>query len=333
MTFTERIKNFCLQQNLLSDGDRVLVGVSGGGDSIALLCTLFALRHFFGLQLYVAHLNHGLRLQAYKEQLYVKSLCSRFGIPFFTKTISLKKITASLEEAAREARLKFFIKTAKKLKIKTIALGHHQNDLAETVLMRILRGAGPMGARGILPRRTIDGVTIIRPFLNTNRKEIKKFLIAKKIKFFIDASNNNKKFLRNKIRLDLLPQLQNKYNPNIIEVLTRFSENLTVCCDYLRRQSERSFISISQKKHGKKAIYLDARKASGLHPAILHETIRLTIEKLLGHTRRLTFAHIKKIEILICAKANSSSIDLPFGLRINRIKNCIIFLKQPKYSP
>ncbi len=298
MIFTERVKNFCLQQRLFSNGDRVLVGISGGPDSMALLHALVHLRHFFGLQIYVAHLNHGLRRQARQEQLYVKKLCGRLGIPFLTKTVTLKKTKASLEEIAREARLKFFISTAKKNKISTIALGHHQDDLAETVLMRILRGAGPMGARGILPKRIIDGVTITRPFLGISRKQIKEFLAQQKVKFFTDASNRNKNFLRNKIRLELLPELQDEYNPNIKETLAHLSESLTLACDYIQIEAEKALDAVAQECSAKK-ICLNAQKAHALHPAVLREVIRLAVEKILGHTRRVTFAHVREIENLI----------------------------------
>ncbi|MCX5680809.1 MAG: tRNA lysidine(34) synthetase TilS [Candidatus Omnitrophica bacterium] len=173
MNFTNTVKDYCIRQKLFSNGDRVLIGVSGGPDSIALLYTLYELRRFFGIQIYIAHLNHGLRKQAVSEQLYVQSLSKKLRIPFFTKTIKLKKTNASLEELARESRLKFFIDITKKININAIAVGHHQDDLAETVLMRALRGTGLFGARSILPRRIINGVAVIRPLLSTNRRAIK----------------------------------------------------------------------------------------------------------------------------------------------------------------
>ncbi len=226
MNFIKDTKDFCLRQKLFSNGDRVLVGVSGGPDSVALLHALYRLRRFLGLQIYVAHLNHGLRKAAFAEQSYVSALCKALGLPFFTKTIKLKKTKASLEEIARDARFKFLMDTARKVKADAIALGHHQDDLAETVLMRILRGAGPAGARSILPSRTINGFVVVRPLLSASRATIEEFLKTEKIKFFYDASNKDKKFLRNKIRLGLLPRLQKEYNPNIKETLPKQQTHL-----------------------------------------------------------------------------------------------------------
>ena len=219
MTFIESIKNTCLTHKLLSRGDRIVVGVSGGPDSIALLYALEALHHDFGLQLFVAHLNHGLRPESIPEQAYVKELAKKLGLPLFTKTVHLQKIKGSLEEKAREARIAFLVDTTKKVNAHAIALGHHQDDLAETILMRMIRGTGPMGIKCILPKRTIQGITFIRPLLETNRCAIEKFLKTRKIRFYVDASNLDTQFLRNKIRHHLIPLLEKNYNPSIKKTL------------------------------------------------------------------------------------------------------------------
>lgn len=333
MNFTDTVKHFCLHQKLFSNGDRVLVGVSGGPDSVALLYTLYELRRFFGLQIYVAHLNHGLRKQAKTEQTYVETLCKSLALPFLTKTIKLKKTATSLEEIAREARLKFLINTAKKINADAIALGHHQDDLAETVLMRILRGAGPDGMRGILPQRTIYGFSVVRPFLSVRRASITKFLKHKRIKFFTDASNADKKFLRNKIRSELLPRLQKEYNPNIQETLAHLSETLSLSYDYIRRESEKLFQRSKTKSKDSKTIRVDSKKIAHLHPALLCEMIRLAVEDALGHTRKLTFTHIQEIENLIRQHSTNAVISLPFGLRITRKRSAIIFTKSSKRNP
>ena len=328
MNFVNTVKHFSIQQKLFSNGDRVLVGVSGGPDSTALLYALYELRHFFGLQIYVVHLNHGLRKESAAEQSYVKDLSRKLGLPFFTKTIKLKKTKASLEELAREARLEFLTDIAKKIKADSIALGHHQGDLAETVLMRILRGAGPMGIRSILPKRTINKIVVVRPLLTTNRCAVEKFLKNRKIKFFVDASNRDKKFLRNKIRLDLLPRLQREYNPNIKETLAHLSQALTYSYDYIRSESEKILKKIASGNASKGSIRLDSKKIDRLHPAILREIIRLTLEKLLSHTRRLTFDHIQEVENLIKLRPSHSIVRLPFSLRVEKKENTIIFIKE-----
>jgi tRNA(Ile)-lysidine synthase len=324
MHFITTIRNTCLKQKLFSRGDRILVGVSGGPDSVALIHTLYALRHGLGLQLYIAHLNHGLRAQATVEQSYVKALAKKLGLPLFTKTISLQKSKGSLEEKAREARFKFLIETAKKIKAQGIALGHHQDDLAETILMRLLRGTGPTGIKSILPKRKINGVTILRPLLETNRHAIKKFLKGKNIKFYTDASNLNKTFLRNKIRLDLLPMLEKTYNPHIKKALVHFSQSVSLIYDYLKNQAEDVLKSLLSKNKRRSDIVLNIKKLLLLHPALLREMLRLAVEKRLGHHRGLAFTHIEEIENLIKNQPNGSMVYLPYKLVVQKKKDFIV---------
>jgi len=326
MNFISKIKNFCLKQKLFKHADRILIGVSGGPDSVALLYILYALRHRFGLQLYIAHLNHGLRREAKDEQSYVKELAQKLGIPLFTKTIKLQRTKGSLEEIAREARLKFLIESAKKIKADSIALGHHQDDLAETVLMRILRGTGPWGIKSILPKRKINEMIFIRPLLETNRYEIKKFLRTKRIRFCTDASNKDTVFLRNKIRQHLLPLLEKTYNPNIKNTLIHLSQSISLAHDYLKNVSERILSQAQSKASAPNVMMMNLAKISNCHPAILRETIRLAIEKLLGHTRQLTFAHVEAIEHLINDQPKDGSIvHLPSGLVITKKGDFLIF--------
>lgn len=325
MHFITSIKNTCLQKKLFARGDRILVGVSGGPDSVALLYTLYALRHGLGIQLSVAHLNHGLRPQAAQEQSYVKGLAKTLGLPLFTKTIKLQKTKGSLEEKAREARLSFLLATAKKLKAQGIALGHHQDDLAETILMRILRGTGPAGIKSMYFKRDMNGISLIRPFLKTNRCAIEKFLKERKIKFYTDASNFDKTFSRNKIRLDLLPSLEKTYNPNIKEGLVHFSQSVSLVYDYVRNQAEDILKKILSKNKTRSVLKLEIKKLSSLHPALLHEVLRLAIEKRLGHLRGLTFAHIEAMENLIKNQPSGSILHLPHKLKIQK-KNTFIMI-------
>jgi tRNA(Ile)-lysidine synthase len=325
MTFSETIHRFCLAQKLLTAGDAIVVGVSGGPDSMALLYVLNELRASLGLKLFVAHLNHGLRRQATREQCYVKETAKELRLPFFTKKIHIKKTKGSLEEIAREARLKFLYHIARQTKSCTIALGHHQDDLAETILMRLLRGTGLDGIRSILPARTLQGFKVIRPLLVTNRDDIIKFLNSKKIKSFQDISNRNKKFMRNKIRLDLLTQLKKDYNPHIVQTLASFSQQAGLAYDYIHQESLRAFKNSCQKVRGTKKIALAQSATERLHDAILTEVIRLTIERILGHTRKLTAAHISEAVDLIRCRPAASVVHLPYDICIKKEKDRIVF--------
>lgn len=327
MNFLSTIKNTCLRHHFFKRGNRILIAVSGGPDSVALLYALNALRHTFGLQLYMAHLNHGLRPEAVKEQAYVKELAKKLGLPLFTKTIKLRHTKGSLEEIARKARLVFLTDTAKKIKAQGIALGHHQDDLAETILMRILRGAGPLGIKGILPKREINGIVFLRPLLETNRCEINKFLQNKKIKFYTDASNRNTDFFRNKVRLRLLPLLEKIYNPNIKKILIHFSQSISLAYDYLKIESEDVLRRCLIRNKLRDGITIDVKKILRCHPAVLRETMRLAIEKVLGHTRSLTFAHIEAIEHLVKDQPGDATVHLPYNLSAIKKRN-FLYLKR-----
>src|SRR3989339_2008737 len=224
---TRKVLQAVKEYGLIRKFDRIVLGVSGGPDSIALLYCLLALKEEYRLTLHIAHLNHMLRPKdSVKDAEFVRLLAKKLGLACAIKKVNLKGLKkGSLEEAARKARLDFFLDTAKRIKADKIALGHTLDDQAETVLMRLLRGSGLLGLSGILPKRDILGFTVIRPLLGIKRKEIENFLKAKRIIPRVDASNLDQAYFRNRIRHKLLPGLE-KYNPNIKEVLAGSAQNL-----------------------------------------------------------------------------------------------------------
>ncbi|HOD12190.1 MAG TPA: tRNA lysidine(34) synthetase TilS [Candidatus Omnitrophota bacterium] len=328
MKFLEKITRFCLAQQLFSPGNKVVVGVSGGPDSMALLYILSEFQISFGIKMIVAHLNHGLRSRAVHEQKYVRQAAKKFNLPFFTKNIKIKDTKRSLEEKAREERLKFLCSVARRTRSQVIALGHHQDDLAETVLMRFLRGTGVDGARGILPSRILYGQKVVRPLLTSTRQEIEEFLKINNIRSFQDASNRNTKFLRNKIRLHLLPLIKSEYNPQIVNTLANFSQHLNCMYDYIHQEGLHALENASLSRGRKKtSIAIDLRSLKNFHQALLSEVIRLAIEKLLGHTRKLTTAHIDEVIDLINRRPSRSIAHLPNNMRVIKEQNRVIFAK------
>ncbi len=328
MNFLEKISRFCAAQKLFSEGNKIVIGVSGGPDSMALLYALNEFQVSFGIKIIVAHLNHGLRRRAAHEQEYVRQTAKKLNLPFFTKTIKISNTKRSIEEKAREERLKFLCATARRTRSQAIALGHHQDDLAETVLMRLLRGAGIDGARGILPSRILYGQKVIRPFLISTRKEINAFLKSKNIRSFQDASNKNKKFLRNKIRLHLLPLIKNEYNPQIVNTLANFSQHLNCMYDYIHQEGLHALENASLARGRKTTrITIDLRSLKSFHHALLSEIIRLTLEKLLGHTRKFTTVHIDEVIDLIEHRPPRSIVHLPNNMRVVKERQRISFEK------
>jgi len=212
---------------LFQNGEDLLVAVSGGADSVALLHVLHFLRRRLGLRLTVAHLNHGIRGRAAdQDEEFVRHLAWRLGLPFICERVDVpslaKRRGISIEMAAREARYNFFART----KATFVATAHNSDDQAETVLLRFLRGAGPQGLGGMAYRSERDGLTVIRPMLDVTHAEAVQFLKRHRLRWREDASNRDTDFLRNRVRHELLPLLEKKFNPQIRKALIRMSSIL-----------------------------------------------------------------------------------------------------------
>lgn len=315
----EKVKNTIQKYNLIKKGDKIVVGVSGGPDSVALLYLLNALKKELRLSLHVAHLDHMLRPASPQDREYVENLAQKLRLPVTAGQINVGELArkGSLEEIARNARLGFLFKVAKDVKADKIALGHNLDDQAETVLMRILRGTGLYGLSGIVPKRKFAGYELIRPMLEIRRREIEEFLKKKKLKPRLDKSNLEEIYLRNKIRRKLLPLLERDYNKNIREILSNMAESTRQDYDYLNRVASR-FVKRSTRK-------IDLNRFLKLHPAMQRLVLRLCIAKLKGNTRRITFQHIKEIEDLISSRPINSVVDLPQGVSVAKHKAHLSF--------
>ncbi|MFA5092988.1 MAG: tRNA lysidine(34) synthetase TilS [Candidatus Omnitrophota bacterium] len=315
--FQETIKKY----NLIQKNDKLLVGVSGGPDSLALLFQLNNLKNKLNLTLHIAHLDHGLRKDSHRDLQFVQKLADQLDIPITIKKINPKllKNKGSLEEVCREVRQDFFIQTAKKIKANKIALGHNLNDQAETVLMRILRGTGLSGLSGIWPKREIRNIIFIRPLIETSRSEIERYLKRKKINPCLDPTNHEELFFRNKIRYHLIPILKEKYNQNIVEVLASLADNTAYDYEYLDQVTKNNLKG--NLKH------LNIKKLLKLHPAILRLKIRQGISNLQGDTRRIGFVHIKEVEDLLKNRPCGAIVDLPKGISVQKTHSALHFYK------
>jgi len=322
MNFLDTIKRTVNKYKLIDKGNKIVVGVSGGPDSVALLIILNSLKKDLDLDLYVAHLDHMLRNDSGKDRVFVEKLCIKMGIPVTigkANCAELKK-SGSLEENARNARLAFLFKVAAYVRADKIALGHNLDDQAETVLMRLLRGAGLYGLSGILPKRDIQGFCIIRPLIETKRADIEKFLKKNKAKWRIDKTNLLDVYFRNKIRHKLLPLLEKEYNSNIKEVLRNTAENVGYDYEYLDQAARRI-----SKKMGS-VIRID--KFAKLHPSLQRMILRLNIARVKGDTRRITSKHIKELESLLLSRPVNSIVDLPKGVSVKKKKNTLSFYRR-----
>ena len=312
-----------LQENhALVYGDRIIIAVSGGPDSTALLHILYYLRHRLGISIHIAHVNHQLRPSASRDERFVAGLGRKLGVPVSTGRVRVKTSSgkSSIEEAAREKRFEFLLKLAKQKKANIIALGHTQDDLAETVLMRILRGTGLLGLQGILPEKTRNGIRLIRPLLSFSKKDILQYLKKNKIKYCIDPSNKNPVYFRNKIRRDLLPLLEKKYQTNIREVLSNLANTTAVDYDYLQKEGMRQLKKHALWSKNKRQVALHLSNLGQLHQSQQRMVIRLAVQVLQGNLNQFSVRHMKEIEDLIGQRPNRSRVDLPHGITVQKNK-------------
>ena len=307
-------------------GEKVIVGVSGGPDSTALLHILDTLRHKLGVQIQVAHINHQLRKTSRRDERFVARLCQNLQLPCTVKRVKVKLSAkkSSIEDAAREKRFACFLNLAKRKKANTIALGHTQDDLAETVLMRVLRGTGLLGLQGILPVKHRQDVTIVRPFIHFSKKEILAYLSQKKIKFCVDPTNRHTQFFRNKIRLKLFPLLEKQYQPNLREVLANLGASTATDYDYLQKQGADHLQRLGRFKKNKKQIVLPLSGLKSLHPALQRMVIRQAIQRLKGNLNQFSLTHMREIENLVRQRPNQSKVHLPHNMTVHKKESSIV---------
>ena len=267
---------------LLERGDRIVLGVSGGVDSMVLLHLLNTLREEFSLSFIVAHVNHGLRPdESKREAELVEKESTRLGLPFEYGQFDVKEFSQtaglSLQDAARRIRFHFFKTLLLRYGAQKIALGHNADDQVETILLRLFRGSGLKGLKGMLPIRE---KRMIRPLLETWRKEIESYAIENKVPYLIDSSNLKKDYSRNRLRLDLIPLIEKEYQPNFKELALRTSAFLREEDDYLEREAEGAYHRLIREE--KEAISFKFSDFQSLHKVIQWRVI----QRMLGRVYR-----------------------------------------------
>ena len=319
----ETIKEY----KMFSPGDSVLLGVSGGADSTALLYSLHALKSELKLsQIYVAHLNHMLRKEdAELDQKFVEGLSKNLGYLCLTESCDVAAYAAknkmSLEEAGRSVRYKFYSDTAKKTGANKIALGHTADDSVETFLMRLLRGAGLKGLTGIPPVRS----NIVRPLIKIWRREIDIYVGALKLVPRIDHTNYESKYMRNRVRLKLIPQLK-IYNLNIKEILLQTVLLLTEDYLYMEAKTKEAMADITAREKDN-SLELDAQKLRELEPPIQGHLIRTAIELIKGNLAELAFSHVHDI-IKNIDQTEKWELHLPDNIFVYGSRNTITISKE-----
>ena len=306
------VKSYIDRHGMIRPGDGIVIGVSGGPDSVSLLDLLDRLRDAIDMSLYVAHLNHQLRGAASDaDQQFVTDLAAERDLPCFTgrATVSAAR---SPEAAARDARLGFLNEVMRDTRASRVALGHTRSDQAETVLMRLIRGAGPTGLGGIRPIR--DGIWI-RPLLAVSRQRIQAYVEHRNLRVRHDESNTDTRFLRNRIRHLLLPAIASDFNPAVEAVLARSAEIIRDEDQLLGQQAESAFRK-ALRYEGERKIILDEDAVFGYHVALRRRIFRTAFFRLRGAVRALDEQSVSRMETL--GRRPGGSVHVSAGVSVHR---------------
>ena len=295
----DKVLNTIKRYEQIKSGDTIVVGVSGGPDSICLLNVLKNLQNELKINIVVAHINHMIRKEADSETVFVQDFCEQRDIKCFVKKADVLQIAKEkklgTEEVGRKIRYDFFEEVKNIVGGNKIATAHNANDNAETVLMNFLRGSGSTGLKGIEPIRDNK---LIRPIIECTRQEIEQYCNEKGLNPKYDKTNQENIYTRNKIRNMLIPYIQENFNPNIIETINRMSNLIATDEMYFKsivKQSyKETFISRTEKE-----IILDLKKFNVLEKVIKSRLIIYTINELLGTTNGIEKIHIEDV-IKLC---------------------------------
>ncbi|MBR2290670.1 MAG: tRNA lysidine(34) synthetase TilS [Clostridia bacterium] len=296
----ERVFELIKRENLIEEKDKVVLGVSGGPDSIAMFFCLYKLSKTLGFEIFVAHINHGIREEATDDEQYVENWCQKFCVPFFVLHSKVEELAKQqklgVEETGRKVRYDFFDEVCGKVGANKIAIAHNKNDNAETVIMNILRGSGSKGLGGIKAKQG----KYIRPLIECSRDEIEEYCEQEKLEPRIDKTNFENEYTRNKIRNIVIPYIQEEFNPNIVNGLARLSEIMQEQEEYIQGEAEKQYknIVIEEIKSGENeynSIMLDLKKFNSLPKLIEKKIILEAVQKLFGTTKKIEKVHLEDI--------------------------------------
>lgn len=313
-TLINTVRATIQRHRMFCSGDRVLVAVSGGPDSLAMLSVLTALRKELKLTLRAAYVDHGLRPAAAKrEAVLVRRLSKGWGVPVTVLRRPVRKRKKdSLESSARETRYDALTALAGKLRCRAIATGHTADDQAETVLMRVLRGAGMTGLAGIPPVRAVGKLRIVRPLIGCTREQVMGHLRARRLHPLLDRSNLSSRFVRNRIRNDLLIRLEKEFNPQVKKHLCQLADLAREDQAWLAVETERRFRKVARVRSGK--VRLNRNLLRKDPPGLRRAVLRLAAQRLQGSVQGFSLKHWEMLDGLLAGQGTGAA-DLPHRFR------------------
>lgn len=311
---------------MLREGDCVVVGFSGGADSTALMTVLVELKRLLKIELVAVHVNHGIREEAGEDEAFARKFCEKRGIEFIAVTKDIPALVREWnmteEEAGRKVRYEAFRQAATEAEGKNqerravIAVAHHQDDVAETLLMNLVRGSGIRGGGAIRPVRD----NVVRPLLCVNRREIEDYLEEKGLSYCTDETNAENIHTRNKIRNVVLPYLTENVNEGAAEHLCRAAADFAAADEYIRSQARRLFDEVCDTS-GQGEITLDIRKLQGQPRIILENLVLFIFEELVPGRKDIGRAHVDAVLEELQSVDGRESINLPYGILSERNYN------------
>ncbi|HBI17709.1 MAG: tRNA(Ile)-lysidine synthase [Candidatus Moranbacteria bacterium GW2011_GWF2_34_56] len=310
----KKIQTFAHQFSLWQEGSKIVVGVSGGPDSVCLLDILASLSKKKKFQLLVVHINYGLRgVDSDKDEVFVRKLAQIYNLKLEVLDAKKESQRKPTESFLRELRYDFFEKIRKENKFDLTAVAHNQDDQAETMLMRLIRGSGLLGLGSIRPKNN----RIVRPLLDTSRREIMAYLKNKNLKYRLDKTNKESKYLRNKIRNKLIPLLEKEYNPILRKTLANSAGNLANDHDFILKSANK-FLEKADFDKEKNAYFFEDKKFLKNHPALQKQILRKIIFNLKKNLLNIESAHLEEIIKIIKSDKNKSQQMKLKGLKINK---------------
>ena len=324
MDLLDTVRQTIEAHHMFAQGDTVVMGVSGGPDSLCLLHALRQLRTEMRIDLHLAHLDHGIRgAESQADAVYVEELARAWDIPATLKYGDVpayaKQHKLAIEEAARRARYLFLGRVAQQVGASCVAVGHNADDQVETILMHWMRGSGLGGLRGMLPVQVLGAeawwsgpvLRLARPLLDVPRVEVEAYCRQQGLEPRFDRSNLDLTHFRNRIRHELVPYLE-RFNPRIREVLRRSSRVITDDHDYLHQEGQRAWGRLAEVGDG--AITVPLEPWSQLHPSLQRQLLREAIHRLRRSLRDITWAHVEQARVGLDEISAGSKITLPQGL-------------------
>ena len=349
----EQVKKTIAEHHLMEDKQHIVLGLSGGPDSVCLFHVLMKLKAHMDIEIHPVHLNHKFRPgEAERDQRYAEELCEKLGVKCRSFVVDCVKLAEELsmtgEEAGRKARYDAFYRTAGEIASRLmengmsekeakdsvrIAVAQNANDQAETVLFRLLRGTGTDGLAGIAYEREERGFKVIRPLLDIYRSQIEEYCADNDLHPVIDHTNGEMLYSRNKIRLELIPFIEKGYNENIKESLVRLGRIASKDKEYLWRQTEQEYEKLllegsgqDEQMYGAEAVIMDREKLAAQHLAIRHRLIVKAFGNA-GLEKDISEERIRSADSIIEKKQAPKTVEFPHGYRLKVAKGRVIFFK------